>query len=224
MSPAHTPIDPPRTRRNRPLIWGALLLMSIGLGLFAVSSGGPDTREDQAHLVVLGSWVVLAGAYAWMRFRPRKPYGDAARPKSEAFQRKRARLLILCAGYLALVVTPMEIWQSLTSLAHASTVDRIFYAAMFIGSSALVLGLVTTGIYSRQWSALVDDELSLANRLAAFRAGFWVFAGLGATALVVSFLRPEWAVAAIPAVAGPAVAAAGLRFALLERAAAGSDE
>jgi hypothetical protein len=55
------------------------------------------------------------------------------------------------------------------------------------------------------------------------RIGFWVFAGLGAVALVAVLLKPGWAVAAIPAVAGPAIAATGLRFAQLELAAAKTD-
>ncbi len=225
MSPAHPPIQPPRPYRfGRPALWVGLLLLAAAIAVLAVIPDHSPARDDQVDLVVLVSWAVIGGVYAWMRFRPREPYSDAARPKSEAFQGKRARLLILCAGYLALIMTPLEISEILTRLAHASLVDRLFYAVMFIGPCGLVLGLVTTGIYSRQWSALVDDELSLAHRLTALRTGFWVFAGLGAVALVVSLLRPEWAVAAIPAVAGPAIAATGLRFALLERAAVGADE
>ena len=225
MSPVHPPIEPSRLRRvRRPLLWGAVFLFFAALAVLVVMPGPSQTRDDQADLVVLASWAVIAGAYAWMRFRPRQPYTDAARPKAEAFQGKRTRLLILCAGYLALVMTPLEISEILTRLARASLADRLFYAAMFIGPCGLVLGLVTSGIYSRQWSALVDDELSLANRLRALRTGFWMFAGLGAVALVVSLLRPEWAVATIPAVAGPAIAATGVRFALLERAAAGGNE
>ena len=225
MSPVHPPIEPTRTSRvRRPLLWCGAFLLAATLGVLVSLPGPSRARDDQADLLVLVSWVAIAGAYAWMRFRPRKPYGDAARPKAEAFQAKRARLLILCAGYLGLVVTPMVIFETLTRLPHASVADRLFYAAMFLGPCGLVLGLVTTGIYSRQWSALVDDELSLTHRLSAIRTGFWVFAALGAPALVVSLLRPEWAVAAIPTVAGPAVAAAGFQFALLELAAAGSDE
>ena len=225
MSPAHPPIAPNRPRLvRRPLFWGALLLLAAAIAMLAFIPDRSPPRDDQADLVVLASWAAIAAAYAWMRFRPRQPYSDAARPRAEAFQAKRARLLILCTGYLALVMTPLEIWEILTRLVRASLADRLFYAVMFIGPCGLVLGLVTTGIYSRQWSALVDDELSLANRLRALRTGFWVFAGLGAVALVASLLRPEWAVAAIPAVAGPAIAATGVRFAVLERAAAGADE
>jgi hypothetical protein len=225
MSPVHPPIEPPRPRRvRRPLFWLAIFLLAAALAVLVAIPGRSQARDDQADLVVLASWAVIAGAYAWMRFRPRQPYRDSARPRAEAFQAKRARLLILCAGYLALVMTPLEIWETLTHLARASLADRLFYAAIFIGPCGLVLGLVTTGIYSRQWSALVDDELSLAHRLSALRTGFWVFAGLGAVALVAALLEPQWAVAAIPAVAGPAIAATGARFALVELAAAGADE
>ncbi|HEX3919550.1 MAG TPA: hypothetical protein VHW60_19605 [Caulobacteraceae bacterium] len=192
-----------------------------GVAFTALGSDGASGISDRAYLVVLMLWVGLGLGFAWMRFRPRKPYDEAAtRPKAEAFQAKRAALLLVCAAYIAAVVTPMTIYEALYRLGQATLVGRLFDAGLFLAPCGLAIGLITTGVYSREWGRLVDDELTLAYRAAAFKAGFAVFAALGAAAFALVLFRPEWAVAALAAVLGLSVTAASVRFALLERAAA----
>lgn len=225
MPSVHPLFDLSGPRRARTLaIWAAFAAM-LGAAVYACLI--PDRAsgsDDVVHVVALVAWGLLALAYAWMRYRPRKPYDETAvRPRAEAFQAKRARLLILCAAYVAVLLTPLVVYETLFKLAHATLVDRVFYAAFFLGPCGLVIGLITTGLYSRAWGAVVDDELTFANRAKALRAGFASSATLGAAAYATILLRPDWAPGAIPLVIGLSVAVAGLRFALLELAAAATD-
>jgi hypothetical protein len=224
MSPVPSLFDFRGPRRVRTLaLWAAFAATLVGLAFLALLPDKSSSRDDTADLVVLAAWGVLGLCYAWMRFRPRKAYDETARPRAEAFQGKRAMLLMLCAGYVGLMLTPMMAYEAEVRMAHASVVDRLFYAALFLGPCGLVLGLITTGIYSRQWGVLVDDELTLVHRARSLQMGFWMFVALGAAAYVTALFQPAWAMGAIPVVIGLSIAAAGFRFALLERAAAQAD-
>jgi hypothetical protein len=208
-------------RQVRGLIMCVTLGGIVGGVCLMLPSSDRASVSDHAYLIVLMLWAGLGLAFAWMRFRPRKPYDEAAaRPKAEAFQAKRAVLLLVSAIYIAAVVTPMTVYETLFRLGQATLVGRLFDAGLFLAPCGLAIGLITTGVYSRQWGRLVDDELTLANRAAAFRTGFMAFAAVGAAAFVAVLFKPEWAVAALASAIGLSVAAASVRFALLERAAA----
>ena len=219
---SHTPhvTDPPSPR-----LWRMLLVMALGGiaggAIFGtLSLGGSESRSDLADLITLGVWLLIACAYAWMRWRPRKAYDAAAvRPKAEAFQAKRWALLLLLAGYVAVMLTPLTVFEALKVTVATSPIDRLFKAVLFLAPCGLTLGVMTSGIYSRAWGAVVDDELTASHRARAFSLGFGVMAAVGALALIAVFFRPDLAAAALPAALGLGVAAAAVRFALLERAA-----
>jgi hypothetical protein len=225
MSPVHTdPALQPGLRRNL-WLW-ALVVAGSGLAgglLFAWL--GPDRASAKgptiAHAVALVGWAAMGLGFAWMRWRPRKAYDRAAaRARIEAFQAKRWVWLVAMSLFIALLLTPLAIWQAVRPDAADTPIDRLFDAGLFLGPCALTLGMMTTAIYSREWGAVVDDELTAAHRSSAFGLGFVALLVAGATAYVTALLRPEWALAALPPVVGAPVVVAALRFALLERAAA----
>jgi len=182
----------------------------------------PDTPSSlqTPHLVMLGVWAGLGLVYAWMRWRPRKAYDAVAvRPKTEAFQAKRWRLLLLLAGYVGLLATPFAAYEAMQLKSDATAIDRLFDLVLFLGPCALTLGLMTSGLYSKAWGRVVDDELTANHRSRAFGTGFAIVMATGAVALAAVLFQASWAPAALISVLGPGVAAAAIRFALLERAA-----
>lgn len=228
MSPIPQLSDAPAPRRSRTLmLWAAVVGiagMAGGGAFMALVPGRSQVRDDQADLLVLGTWFVIGAAYAWMRWRPRKPYDAVAvRRKTEAFQAKRWRLMLLLAAYVGVVLTPLTGFEALEVTAATSWIDRLFKAVLFLAPCGVMLGVMTSGIYSRAWGAVVDDELTASHRARAFSLGFGVAVAAGALALLAVMFRPDLGPAALPAVIGLGVAAAGARFALLERAAMPED-
>lgn len=213
----------PRLRRNL-WIWGLVTLGSgLGGGLLFMWLGDARTGAGVsiAHAVSIAAWVVLAGVFAWQRWRPRKSYDRTAlRARTEAFQAKRWLWLVIASVFIALFLVPVAVWEGMRPEPGETPIDRLFKAILFLGPCALTLGMMTTTIYSRQWSDVVDDELTAAHRARAFGLGFVVLLVVGAAAYVTALLQPAWALAALPPVVGAPVVAAALRFALLERAAA----
>jgi hypothetical protein len=223
MSPIQS--DPPLEPRlgRRLWIWG---LVTAGAGLAGGLLFAWAGRErggagiSVAHLVTLGAWAAIAFVFVWQRWRPRKAYDRATvRTRAEAFQAKRWIWLVAASTFIAALLIPLAIWQAIRP-EPGDVIDHLFEATLFLGPCALTLGMMTTAIYSRQWGAVVDDELTAAHRASAFGLGFATLLAAGAAAYVTALLRPEWALAALPPVIGAPVVVAALRFALLERAAA----
>jgi hypothetical protein len=218
------PASEPSLRRNL-WIWSAVVIGSGLAGglLFAWlgRDGASASGEGTAHAVAIGAWVVLGLCFAWMRWRPRGAYDrTAVRARAEAFQAKRWVWLVMASLFIALVLVPFGVWHALRPEPDAMPIDRLFEATLFLGPCALTLGMMTTTIYSREWSAVVDDELTAAHRASAFGLAFVTLLVAGGAAYITALQRPEWALAALAPVVGLPVAVAALRFALLERAAA----
>jgi hypothetical protein len=211
-------------RPRRPLILWAVAAASIAIFAWNMLQrhDQPDTPGEMqlSHLIMLGVWGGLGLVYAWMRWRPRKPYDAVAvRPKAEAFQAKRWRLLLVFAGYIGFMLTPLGAYEALHLRQAATVIDRLFDLVLFVGPCALALGLMTSGIYSKQWGRVVDDELTVSHRARAFSTGFAVALVAGAGGVATILFQPAWAPATLPLVIGLGVAASATRFALLERAA-----
>ena len=224
MSPVQPdPALEPRLRRNL-WIWGLVTLGSgLGGGLLFMWLGEDRSAGGLtiAHGLTIGAWAALAGVFAWQRWRPRTSYDRAAfRAKTEAFQAKRWLWLVMASAFIALFLVPLAVWEGVRPEPNETPIDRLFKATLFLGPCALTLGMMTTAIYSREWSAVVDDELTAAHRARAFGLGFVALLVVGAAAYVTALLQPAWALAALPPVIGAPMVVAALRFALLERAAA----
>jgi xanthine/uracil permease len=228
MSPVPTDRAPEQRLRRNLWVWG---LVTIGGGLAGgllfswfgedrAGAGGPT----YAHALVIVAWVALASCFIWMRWRPRKAYDRAAvRARTEAFQAKRWVWLVAMSVFISLLLTPLAVWHAMRPDPADTLIDRLFEATLFLGPCALTLGMMTTTIYSREWGAVVDDELTAAHRASAFAAGFVTLLVAGVAAYITSLLRPNWGLAVLPPVVAAPLVVAALRFALLERAAAQAD-
>jgi hypothetical protein len=99
------------------------------------------------------------------------------------------------------------------------TVDHLKVAAWLVLSIVMLLGLATGGFWFRPKNvrALMDDEVTRANRAEAFRVGF-LAAMIAAIALYfVTLFEPVGGREAIHILMTVGIAAALLRFGLLER-------
>src|ERR1700677_775204 len=142
-STAHPASAAAWARRGLFLLIGAAIAAAVLVnGLTDHDQGGGVS--DPAHLITLAAWGALALAYAWMRWRPRRPYDAAAvRSKTEAFQAKRWRLLMLLAGYLAFLMVPLGAVEALRLRPMDTAIDRLFDAVLLLAPCGLTLGLMT---------------------------------------------------------------------------------
>lgn len=200
------------------------LFVAAAMILTALSLADPAHwgGSDPSRLLILAIWGAIFAAYAVQRYRPAPPYDSETlmRPRAEAFQTKRARLLMLNAMFVGLAMTPLMVMIVTDLKPTATVVDRLYDAVVFLAPCAVTLGLMTGLAHSKAVGAAVDDELTAANRARALGLGFAVFAGLSALALIIAMLRPAWALAASVPPIGLGVAAAGARFARLEQTSA----
>jgi ABC-type Na+ efflux pump permease subunit len=125
----------------------------------------------------------------------------------------RSCSIIMTLGAVALIVS------CLLNLAD----DRIAITPMrasFWGLSMLLwLTLLATGgglLLSRKVRAILNDELTLANRARAVQTGFWTAMAATLALYAFSFVRPLPVREALNLIATAAIAASLLRFAWLE--------
>jgi hypothetical protein len=99
------------------------------------------------------------------------------------------------------------------------TVDRVKIAAWLVLSVVLLLALATGGFWFKPKAvrALMDDEVTRANRADAFRIGFLVTMAAAIALYFVSLFEPVGGRDAIHILMTIGIAAALLRFGYLER-------
>jgi predicted permease len=139
--------------------------------------------------------------------------GDAA--KAEELSRKRARALPV----LAILFLVQQINYITGAGAGDRTVDHVHIAAWLVQSFVMLLAMTTGGgwIYSRRVRQLANDEATRAHRADSFQVGF-VAAMAGAILLyVVDLFEPMTGRDAIHLLLTVGIAAALLRFGMLER-------
>ena len=140
---------------------------------------------------------------------------DKTAAKAEQLSRRRARALPVFAVIF--------ISQQATFFANSGEgerlVDHVHVGAWLILSIVLLLLIATGGgwIYSREVRDLANDEVTQAHRLAAFRIGF-LASMAGCIALyMLSLFEPISGREAIHLIMTIGLAAALLRFGMLER-------
>ena len=99
------------------------------------------------------------------------------------------------------------------------TVDHVRIAAWLVWSVVLLLFLATGGgfIHSRKVRALMNDEVTRANRLQAYAIGFWAAAGSAIGLYIVNLFEPVSGRDAIHIILTAAIGGALLTFGMLER-------
>jgi hypothetical protein len=140
--------------------------------------------------------------------------------KAERLSRKRARML----PFLAMIyLTQQATFFAGDAPPGVRSVDHVKIGAWLVLSLVLVLAIATNGFWlqSPEVRALIDDENTRANRARAMSAGF-LFAMLGGIALYfITQFEAITAREAIHVILSLGLAAALVRFGLLERRAHG---
>jgi magnesium-transporting ATPase (P-type) len=130
--------------------------------------------------------------------------------------RRRSRITIVLAIYF---IAGQAVYLSQPLHDPMRLVDQVKISAWLVWAVVLMVLLATNGAWfrSRSVRALMNDEVTRANRAVAFMWGFWG-AMLAAVALyVVTMFEPLTGREAIHAILTFGVGAALLRFGILER-------
>lgn len=133
---------------------------------------------------------------------------------AERLGRRRARLVPLFAILFLF-------WQSnyaLTPEHAARTVDHVKIAAWLVWSLALLFLLATGGglLRGREVRALLNDETTREHRRTAYMFGFWAAITCAILLYVVQMFEPVSGRETVHIIVTGAVAAALLRFGILE--------
>jgi hypothetical protein len=139
-----------------------------------------------------------------------------AAQQAEHLSRRRARML----PFLAVIyLTQQATFFSGQAPAGVREVDHVKISAWLVLSLVMLLALATNGFWfrSKEVRDLIDDELTRAHRSDAMRVGF-LAAMLGAIGLyVVTMFEVVTAREAIHVILSLGLAAAFVRFGMLER-------
>jgi hypothetical protein len=130
--------------------------------------------------------------------------------------RRRRALLVGAIILMTIIVGTMTVLSDATPGAWR-TIDIVRVCAFLF--HAHVLGLRSTTAFSLLGrNAVLDDELTRANRATAARTGFWVLllAAMACFAAIVFGLEMSAAEALLAVIAAGAIAAA-IRFSMVER-------
>lgn len=131
-------------------------------------------------------------------------------PEKTTTRRRRA-MLMGAAVLLAVFATAMTVSPANT----LRSVDIVRTAGFVV--LALVLALRSTTAFSFVGrNAVLDDELTRANRASAARVGFWVMFLAAIGVLAASFFEAVTPMQIIPVLIGAGAVSAALRFAVLE--------
>jgi len=124
---------------------------------------------------------------------------------------RRRRVLVAVAILLGLFAMAM----TATPVETPRSVDIVRTAGFII--LALVIALRSTTAFSFVGrNAVLDDELTRANRASAARVGFWAMFLAAMVMLVVSFIETVTPMQIMPVLIGAGAVSAALRFAVLE--------
>jgi hypothetical protein len=136
--------------------------------------------------------------------------------RAERIGRSRARLFALQA---LLFLTWQGLFLSEGGEAAIRTVDAVKVSAWLVWTLAL-LALIATGgglMRPKAVRALLNDELTRANRAQAYRAGFWAASVCGVGLYILSLIEPLGGREAVHFMLSAAIGSALITFAVGER-------
>ena len=135
---------------------------------------------------------------------------------ADRLSRRRARMLPM----LAVIFITQQASFMITQFEEGGrTVDRVGIGAWLLLSAVLLLALTTKGFWFKPKAvrALIDDEVTRANRAEGLRVGFIAAMLAGITLYLITFFEPVSAREAIHIVMTVGLAAALLSFGAGER-------
>jgi hypothetical protein len=211
--------------RRRKLILTLIILelIVVGTASVAILAAGHTPLNALLFLGVSGTPIValtvfcIAGKKTHeQKIEPLEPPDTS--PDSVQFRYRRAFFYLpIFVGIMSMVT----IRDSLHIITHQTGPVSWWDYMSVLGQLCIVFPYAWT-LTRRgmgEQSRAADDELFARNRLSGQQTGFFVAVCGLLVAYIVGLLSPDWGIALLPSVGGIAVAAAGLRFALLDRAA-----
>ncbi len=212
----------PADRRNPQRLKGPILAAVGAVLLIAGALGGASGLEGDAATAAgfaAGAGLVLGVAGLVLTWSARRggtcdAQGDVTR--LDRLQRRRTRQLIIYpAIMLGLLTQSFPSLQACVS-GHGRLVDviRVLLPVLYGWVTPLiVMGWDGVTLANRE----LDDELTQSMRAKAMILAFVVLMAGATVALALGLWRPEYGVTALPIVLAVGGAAAGLRFAWLDR-------
>ena len=140
-----------------------------------------------------------------------------AAERIEYLQRRRTRLLFM-QGILFLI-WQVTFFAGRTSVEPTRVVDHVKIGAYVVWSIVLLAFIATGGGYlqSRAVRAVLNDEVTVANRQSAMVTGYWVSMLVALACYLIALFEPLTAGEVVHALLTAGVGSALLRFAVLER-------
>jgi hypothetical protein len=135
---------------------------------------------------------------------------------ADRLARRRARVLPVLA---VLFIAQQGAFFSSNTDQAMRAVDHFKISAWLVLSVVLLAALSTNGFWFRSAKvrALMDDEVTRANRAEAFRLGFLIAMGVGILLYFISLYEPLSGREAIHALMTAGIGTALVRFGMLER-------
>ena len=213
-----------REQRRRTLkFWAGLSVLVAGLVLAGVAwrshQAGLAGEGHAPVLIGLGVGLALCGVLAAWKARPwdrrwRTEPDQARRDRLQA--RRNSILWAFPMVSLATLAVAFGAWEDVRA-GEAGLIDYMQLWVPVIYSWVVAMVVMGWDFQSRTNREYLDDELTGAMRAKALGAAFVVLMGVGTAALGVSLWRPELGIIAVVTALTLGGAAAGLRFAWLDR-------
>jgi len=135
--------------------------------------------------------------------------------RAEQLSKRRARML----PFLALIFLSQQGTYFATPDNSPHSADNVKIAAWLVLSLILVAALATKGFWlqPREVRELIDDENTRANRLDGMRWGFLFAMAAGVAVYFITMFEPVTAREAVHVIMSAGIAAALIRWGILER-------
>jgi hypothetical protein len=208
--------------RSRKLT-GALMALVVGLGMSAGALGyyRAGLFGGGATAVVVGVGIgltVIAAIKAWkMRPWDRRWQAEAVHARRDRLQAGRSRILwALPLVSMAFLAVAFGAWEGVQA-GDDAVIDYVQVGLPVLYAWVVAAVVMGWDFQSRSNREYLDDELTGTMRARALGAAFVVLMGAGTVALGITLWRLDWAVPALISALTLGGAAAGLRFAWLDR-------
>lgn len=221
-----TMTDQERAQEGRARRWklmAALAALVIGVAMAAVGVAwvlaGVSGRGVVAGVIGCGVGLAIVGAFKAWALRPwnRRWQTEPVQVRRDRLQARRNGILwAFPVASLFFLAVSYQAWGGIEA-GDDGVVDYLQLGMPVLYSWVVSMVVLGWDFQSRTQRKYLDDELTGALRARALGAAFVVLMASGTVAAGVSLWRPEWSPLAIITALTLGGAAAGLRFAWLDR-------
>lgn len=221
-----TMTDQERAQEGRARRWklmAALVTVAVGVAMVAVGwsyfRAGIIAGGAMATVIGCGLGMALIATMKAWKLRPwdRRWHAEPARARRDRLQARRNRVLwAFPVASLFFLAVSYQAWGGIEA-GDDGVVDYLQLGMPVLYSWVVSMVVLGWDFQSRTQRKYLDDELTGALRARALGAAFVVLMASGTVAAGVSLWRPEWSPLAIITALTLGGAAAGLRFAWMDR-------